>query len=29
VDTGDGQVPIGRLLPRAFGREDLDRVAGG
>jgi cytidine deaminase len=29
VDTGDGPVPIGRLLPRAFGREDLDRVAGG
>jgi cytidine deaminase len=29
VDTVDGPVPIGRLLPRAFGREDLDRVAGG
>jgi cytidine deaminase len=29
VDTPDGPVPIGRLLPRAFGREDLDRVAGG
>ena len=29
VDTADGPVPIGRLLPRAFGREDLDRVAGG
>ena len=28
VDTVDGPVPIGRLLPRAFGREDLDRVAG-
>jgi cytidine deaminase len=28
VDTIDGPVPIGRLLPRAFGREDLDRVAG-
>jgi cytidine deaminase len=28
VDTDDGPVPIGRLLPRAFGREDLDRVAG-
>jgi cytidine deaminase len=28
VDTTDGPVPIGRLLPRAFGREDLDRVAG-
>ena len=28
VDTADGPVPIGRLLPRAFGREDLDRVAG-
>jgi cytidine deaminase len=27
VDTADGPVPIGRLLPRAFGREDLDRVA--
>ncbi len=29
VDTADGPVPIGRLLPRAFGREDLRRVAGG
>ncbi len=29
VDTVDGPVPIGRLLPRAFGREDLDRVADG
>ena len=29
VDTVDGPVPIGRLLPRAFGREDLDRVSGG
>ena len=28
VDTADGPLPIGRLLPRAFGREDLDRVAG-
>jgi cytidine deaminase len=28
VDTADGPVPIGLLLPRAFGREDLDRVAG-
>ena len=28
IDTTDGPVPIGRLLPRAFGREDLDRVAG-
>jgi len=28
IDTADGPVPIGRLLPRAFGREDLDRVAG-
>ena len=28
VDTVDGPVPIGRLLPHAFGREDLDRVAG-
>jgi cytidine deaminase len=28
VDTADGPVPIGRLLPRAFGREDLYRVAG-
>ena len=28
VDTADGPVPIGQLLPRAFGREDLDRVAG-
>jgi len=28
VDTADGPVPIGRLLPRAFGRENLDRVAG-
>jgi cytidine deaminase len=28
VDTVDGPVPIGRLLPRAFGREDLDRVSG-
>ena len=28
VDTADGPVPIGRLLSRAFGREDLDRVAG-
>ncbi|HST64993.1 MAG TPA: cytidine deaminase [Mycobacteriales bacterium] len=28
VDTTDGPVPIGRLQPRAFGREDLDRVAG-
>ena len=27
VDTVDGPVPIGRLLPRAFGREDLDRIA--
>ena len=28
VDTADGPVPFGRLLPRACGREDLDRVAG-
>jgi cytidine deaminase len=28
VDTVDGPVPIGQLLPHAFGREDLDRVAG-
>jgi cytidine deaminase len=28
VDTVDGPVPMGELLPRAFGREDLDRVAG-
>jgi cytidine deaminase len=28
VDTPDGPVPIDRLLPRAFGPEDLDRVAG-
>ena len=28
VDTVDGPIPMGRLLPRAFGREDLDRVAG-
>jgi cytidine deaminase len=28
VDTVDGPVPIGRLLPHAFGRDDLDRVAG-
>jgi cytidine deaminase len=28
VDTVDGPVPIGRLLPRAFGREDLNRVSG-
>jgi cytidine deaminase len=27
VDTVDGPESIGRLLPRAFGREDLDRVA--
>src|SRR5215207_9355009 len=26
VDTADGPVPMGELLPRAFGREDLDRV---
>jgi cytidine deaminase len=26
VDTVDGPVPMGELLPRAFGREDLDRV---
>ncbi|MDT4946760.1 MAG: cytidine deaminase [Pseudonocardiales bacterium] len=29
VDTVDGPVPVGRLLPDAFGRDDLDRVAGG
>jgi cytidine deaminase len=28
VDTADGPVPMSELLPRAFGREDLDRVAG-
>jgi cytidine deaminase len=27
VDTVDGPVPMTELLPRAFGREDLDRVA--
>ena len=27
VDTADGPIPMGRLLPRAFGREDLERVA--
>jgi len=26
VDTVDGPVPMSELLPRAFGREDLDRV---
>jgi len=28
VDTADGPVQMTELLPRAFGREDLDRVAG-
>jgi cytidine deaminase len=28
VDTVDGPVPMSELLPRAFGREDLDRVDG-
>lgn len=28
VDTPDGPVPMTELLPRAFGREDLDRVDG-
>ena len=28
VDTADGPVPMSELLPRAFGREDLDRVGG-
>ena len=28
VDTVDGPVPIDRLLPLAFGPDDLDRVAG-
>jgi cytidine deaminase len=28
VDTVDGPVPMTELLPRAFGREDLDRVEG-
>ena len=28
VDTRDGPVPMTELLPRAFGREDLDRVEG-
>ena len=28
VDTADGPVPMSELLPRAFGRDDLDRVAG-
>jgi cytidine deaminase len=28
VDTPDGPVPMTELLPRAFGREDLDRVEG-
>ncbi|MFL6128557.1 MAG: cytidine deaminase [Mycobacteriales bacterium] len=28
VDTADGPVPMTELLPRAFGREDLDRVQG-
>lgn len=27
VHSGDGPIPIGDLLPRAFGRDDLDRVA--
>jgi cytidine deaminase len=27
VDTADGPAPMTTLLPRAFGREDLDRVA--
>jgi cytidine deaminase len=26
VDTADGPIPMERLLPRAFGREDLERV---
>ena len=29
VDTVDGPVPMTELLPRAFGREALDRVGGG
>jgi cytidine deaminase len=28
VDTVDGPVPMSELLPRAFGRADLDRVEG-
>ena len=28
VDTADGPVPMSELLPRAFGRDDLDRVDG-
>ena len=28
VDTATGPVPMTELLPRAFGREDLDRVGG-
>ena len=28
VDTVDGPVPMTELLPRAFGRADLDRVEG-
>lgn len=28
VDTQDGPVPMTELLPRAFGRDDLDRVEG-
>jgi len=27
VDTEAGPVPMTELLPRAFGREDLDRIA--
>ena len=27
VDTVDGPVPMSELLPRAFGREDLDRAS--
>jgi cytidine deaminase len=26
VDTADGPLPMAELLPRAFGREDLDRA---
>jgi cytidine deaminase len=29
VDTVDGPLPMSELLPRAFGREDLDRVEAG
>jgi len=28
VDTVDGPMPMTELLPRAFGRQDLDRIAG-